>query len=647
MQRTALILAYLLICVNCFSQQYPFVHYTPRDGLISNMIKSVYQDSKGRLYFTSLHGLSVYDGSRFINYTSKNGLNYDIVNCIMEMGDDSIWIITNSSKINCLVNGKIKLLPYYEHGYVINNLCRDSDGEIYAAAEEGLLVFNKKDRFLKLPFINAKGVEVSSYISSIFSAGDHLLLQRDNSMLPVQDEILYLYNKKSKKITAELQGVLAAHIAKDGRIWISTENEILSIDTNELYKGSLITQQLPQKFSALRKLGKYFVHFDDGNNCWLGDQNNILIKASPEGTITTFTSASGLNMFFINSVFRDREGITWIATNNTGVSKLVHTNFSQIEKPFDITNPSDISYNKVSGNLLIYSRPANLAAVIHNDATRYLHIENQLPLLRLIETPNGFFGINRNTVYKLDQKDHKLYPRALLSDSSDNVYPDFIVDNAGNLIIPGKYHLSAIINGHIIFKTKVPFFGDVPAVDSKGNIWLATRANDLLMYQTHPEEPSHYLEQKHCFKKELEGFSPRSIVIDQQDNIWIGSRSHGIHVFSLTQGKLIKRFSITTGSGLSDDFTTHLMCDAENAIWATSALGLDKITIKNGTPVIENITRQNNIYQSVFNIVNDNDNNLWCLVSNGMIRITPENRPSNNYSPTLMISMLRTEKDTI
>src|SRR5512147_1414874 len=105
MQRAVLILAYFLICSKCLAQSegsdgaYPFVQYTPKDGLISSMIKDIYQDSKGRLYFSSLHGLSIYDGSRFINYNSKNGLNYGIVNCVREMGDDSIWVITNSTEL--------------------------------------------------------------------------------------------------------------------------------------------------------------------------------------------------------------------------------------------------------------------------------------------------------------------------------------------------------------------------------------------------------------------------------------------------------------------------------------------------------------------------------------------------------------------
>ena len=651
MQRTIILLAYFFICANSSAQtaasdgQYPFVNYTPKDGLISNMIKNIYQDSKGRLYFTSLHGLSVYDGSRFINYNSKNGLNYDLVNCIMEMGDDSIWVITNSTKINGLVKGKMKLLSIHDDGYIINNLCKDANGDIYAAAEEGVLVFNKEDRFIKLPFVDANGVDVSSYISFTFSVGDYLLVQRDNSMLPTQNEMLYLYNKITKKITAEIPGIYAVQVAKDGRTWLSTEKNIMAVDTAELARGKLVLQELPQQFAQLTNKGKYFIIFDNENNCWLGNQRNVLIKASPDGTITSFNEAAGLKMFFVNSIFKDREGITWIATNNTGVSKLVHTNFSHIEKPFAIVNASDISYDNES--VLIYSFPTNTAVIIHNNEKKYLHVKGATPFTKLIKTPNGFFAIDRNIIYRVDQAGDILYPKAILSDSSSNIYPNLIVDKHGNVIVPGKYHLTAVINGKIISKTRIPFFADIPATDSKGNIWIATRANDLLMYKTHPEDPSNYLEQKFFFKKELAGISPRSIIIDKNDNIWIGTRNHGIHVYSIENGELIQKFVLTPAHGLSDEFTSHLTCDAENSIWASSALGLDKVTIKNGVPVVENITKQNNIYQSVFTIVSDKDNNVWGLVSNGVIKITPEKKEISNYSPTLMVSMLKAGKDTI
>ena len=203
------------------------------------------------------------------------------------------------------------------------------------------------------------------------------------------------------------------------------------------------------------------------------------------------------------------------------------------------------------------------------------------------------------------------------------------------------------MNGKIICQRRLSYYPDHVALDSNGNIWIATRASELIMYQPRPDDPSNYLEQKNIFSKELSGFSPRSLTIDKNNNIWIGTRSHGIYVFSLENGELTRKFNLTTASGLSDDFITHLACDADNKIWASSALGLDNITIENGVPIIENLTKQNNIYQSVFKVVIDKDNTAWGLTSNGLFRITSEKKRPTDYSPTLMMSMIKTGKDTI
>ena len=84
MQRKLLFLACFFVSAVAFAQEYPFVYYTPRDGLVSNRVKSIYQDSKGKIYFVTQSGLSVFDGSRFINYTSEDGLQSDVVNFVME-----------------------------------------------------------------------------------------------------------------------------------------------------------------------------------------------------------------------------------------------------------------------------------------------------------------------------------------------------------------------------------------------------------------------------------------------------------------------------------------------------------------------------------------------------------------------------------
>src|SRR3982750_652301 len=100
-----LIIASMLFCgAGALCQRYPFINYTPVDGLVSNRVKSMFQDSKGKLYFLTSSGLSVYDGARFTNYTPADGLAQEFVNDIIEITPDSFWIATNINKLNCLVH---------------------------------------------------------------------------------------------------------------------------------------------------------------------------------------------------------------------------------------------------------------------------------------------------------------------------------------------------------------------------------------------------------------------------------------------------------------------------------------------------------------------------------------------------------------
>ena len=656
MQRTAFILAYFivyhLIWANLFAQlpgsqeQYPFVHYTPKDGLISNMIKKVYQDSKGRIYFTSINGLSVYDGSRFINYTSKNGLGLDIVNDLMEMGEDSIWIVTNINKINCLMNGKIKEVKL-ENTPIINSLYKDEKGTIYIAAEEGIF-FLDKNRFIRLPFFDTDGTDINSHILYIFSYGDYLLVQRDNSITLDQQTPLYLYNKITKKITAKLPGILGGGMAPDKRIWVSTAKSIMALDTIAIKNGGLVLQELPRHFNKIKDLGKHFLQFDRENNCWLGDALGILTKTDLNGQVTSFTSTSGLSMSYINSIFLDKEGSTWIATNNTGVDKLTNSSFLLLKKPFGLSGVLEISYSESKDRMLLYS-PKDSKVVLNekNKPPKFLHLKKADNVYSFIESPDGLYSMWLSTIIKMGQRGNTLFPERVLTDTVDNIYSHSFVDKNGVLLICGKNYLTAVKDGKIICRSKLNYFADYVVTDSKGNIWLTTRDDEVIMYWPRLDDLSNYLEKKFLFKKEIAGVLPRSITIDRNDNIWVGSRSHGIFVYRLEKDSLIRLFNLNKNTGLSDDFIAHLTCDSNNNIWASSFSGLDRITVRNGNPVIENLTKQNNIYQRVYKVIIDKENTAWALVSNGIIRIAPGKKNVVDYSPSLIVSLVKAGMDTI
>ena len=106
-------LIFLVVCAllpvnELLAQQLPFVHYSPKDGLVSNRARFACQDYRGRMYFATYGGLSVYDGSVFTNYTTEDGLATGLVNDVIEMGKDSLLVLSNANKVHCLVNGKLK-----------------------------------------------------------------------------------------------------------------------------------------------------------------------------------------------------------------------------------------------------------------------------------------------------------------------------------------------------------------------------------------------------------------------------------------------------------------------------------------------------------------------------------------------------------
>lgn len=651
MQRAIIILAYFFVCTNTSAQQYPFVHYTPKDGLISNQVKNIYQDSKGRMYFLTFGGLSVYDGTRFYNYTSHNGLENDIVNCVMEMGNDSVWIVTNTGRIQCLANGKLKPVSVTETPQLIDNIIRDESNALYAASENGLYLF-QKNRFERLPFVDRNGKDINSYIANIYPAGKYLLIVRDNSLVKTPEEKfkLYLYDKEARKIIAQAENKEIHFVtrAPDGRIWVSTTKNIFSIDTAELGNGKIVFEKLPPLFNKIENSANVFISFDQLGNCWFTDKVFTLKKLNSDGRLTVFSKASGLASLDISRVFCDKEGTTWIASYNAGIDKLVNSNFSIYENVSGVSAINAIAYVADKDQILLYSPRSKKAITIGaNDRIRVFEVNEANKFYSLIASPKGFFGFSGDAIYNLNVAGSRVYPKLIRYNTVDISLGNPFVDNNGNLIFCSTEHLNVVFDKKTIYKKKISYYGDHAAMDSFGNIWQATRLGELSMYRPDPANLSEYLKKHIIISNKLPGISPRSITIDKNNNIWIGSRNNGVHIFKIEQQKLIRQFYLDQEMGLSDNFITKLVCDRNNDIWACSPSGLDKISIINGIPVIENITKQNNIYQSVSNVVFDKTNNAWASLHSSIIKITPDNRQTSGYSPSLLVSMIISGKDTI
>lgn len=89
-----------------------------------------------RLYFLTFNGLSIYNGARFTNYTTTDGLGDNLVKDIWEAGEDSFLVATNTEKVNTLVKGKLGNLQTNDHRTpLINRFLPDDHGNLYTLGD--------------------------------------------------------------------------------------------------------------------------------------------------------------------------------------------------------------------------------------------------------------------------------------------------------------------------------------------------------------------------------------------------------------------------------------------------------------------------------------------------------------------------------
>jgi ligand-binding sensor domain-containing protein len=121
------------------------------NGLCGNLILSSYIDSEGNLWFGSDgFGVSKLSSEAIVNYSEKDGLPGDYINCVYQTKDEKYWIAVRNSGL-LYMNGKEK------KQYIINKkntkeslidnnvncMAQDKDGKLWIGTQDGLSIFTE------------------------------------------------------------------------------------------------------------------------------------------------------------------------------------------------------------------------------------------------------------------------------------------------------------------------------------------------------------------------------------------------------------------------------------------------------------------------------------------------------------------------
>jgi hypothetical protein len=296
--RSSLLLLLLSFCV-VFGQEPYSLHLTQANGLPSNNVFSIFQDSKGFIWFATNEGISSYDGFEYKNYQS-NLQSLKAGSCIKEDKFGRIWYENFDGQLFYVQNSKlIKLNQYQSSGYFPFGLTKDN---LFVIVRNGL------DIYPLLQLGKKKNITISnSYLQSATDDGTNFYCISQNTIYYIDQK----FNIKSYKFRNN-------EIKNQNQIYTYQNYIVVSSKINEKKSLYIFSKQLKPLKTIQITAPKFIqgVNYID-NSFWVSTTSGILLytdDVSRNGSIKTYYQGKS-----ISAVIKDRQNNYWFSTTNDGV----------------------------------------------------------------------------------------------------------------------------------------------------------------------------------------------------------------------------------------------------------------------------------------------------------------------------------------
>ncbi len=120
-------------------------HFDHRDGLSSDTVSDVYEDTEGNLWIATAEGIDCLRSRRVISFTRQEGLGSDFVQSVLARNDGSIWV-GNSDSLDVLSRGGVSIigskmgLP----GKRVTSMAEDARRRLWVGIDNDLYIYDSK-----------------------------------------------------------------------------------------------------------------------------------------------------------------------------------------------------------------------------------------------------------------------------------------------------------------------------------------------------------------------------------------------------------------------------------------------------------------------------------------------------------------------
>lgn len=592
-----------------------FDHITQSNGLPSNDVIQIFQDSDGLMWFATYNGLASYDGYTFRIYnhspTDSSTINHDLVLSITQENERYLWIGTykgfcrydkeqdNFKRFTSQHLSEVAILS-------IRKIVFDENGFIWLATNNGIAIYDQKKDSITV-YTNDPDDDNSICEGSILE----MYFDSNNQVWIGSRTGLDLFNRSSKifvhlytdqefeKIISYKGGVLAITRTFNRYFTpsvtnIEFEEDLYTEDTPGFVFTDILTDYRGAEWYAIREYGLYIedpesdeiinytyskynqrginsnvpqcLFCDKDDNLWIGTFDGGVNFYSPHRKVfhnlKDNFSETGLMNNKVKTIFQDRDGDIWIGTKVGGML----SKFDIPTQTFKHYRHNPIDPQSISDEYIFAITDAEPGYLWIGTMTEGLNHFNKASgkCKRYLHDPDNEESITSNNIKTLLVDDNILW----ISHHRQGL--DKFDIKKGIKIKNYQFKVGDDIQGNIPSNTINKIFRD-----SQNRLWLLTdfglsrydRKSDSFFNYYTDENDSTSLSDNILF----------SVCEDSEKNLWFGSKN-GLNKYNPASDNF-KVFN--TNNGLPSNAIYGIANDSRENLWISTNIGICRFDWKN------------------------------------------------------------------
>ena len=639
------------------------------EGISQLSVMTIYQDSRGYLWFATKNGLNRFNGKEYKIYHREDGneqsLSNNSVTSITEDQEGYLWVGTNNglNRIDLNTN-EIKRYNLETNGLVANSISTvytDRSGCLWVGTWEGLNRYNREgDHFEYIPIED--DTERAMIVTLLEDSSGRFWIGTRNKGLLLCDHQMNLisqFTSESKNMPLNNNNITSIYEDDKKQIWVGCKNSGLNkinLRDNEVTSYTNLNSGLSNNSvrCIIEWQGKLLIGTFDGIFD-LDKATERIVKVAGYDDINKSLSHYSVYCFCV-----DRDKTLWVGTFAGGVNYLnKFTNRFVLHKPQEELNirtgiygaityesPEDLWIATEGYGLLNYNKRTNESHYYLIDpSVRFAFNTN---IIKSVFYEDGYVwcGTTKGEIYKFNIKTKKfsLYHQYPIEYSIYSI----IRDHNGVLWVGGastEFGLTCFVNDSLVttFYNNVDepiYFSNVRCIleEEDGVFLLGSTAEGLLRFDTHKKQLTKYSNEASVEKYRIPNNYISAIVRTKSGEIWVSTYGGGI--FQLDESKAIRRI-MTVREGLLDNNICTLVESSDQRLWMSTVNGL--IMFDPAKDEVRNYHRHNGIDIREFTLHSGialPDGSLCFAGSNGFVTFHVEAMDKNNNIPPVVLEQL-------